>query len=249
VHLFAALAHGSGTVLAQRQVAAETNEVTQFQPLLADVDLAGRAVTADALHTQSDHAEYLVTTRRADYVLTVKGNQPSLVRSIDHLPPDAFSPANRTVDRGHGRIERRAIQTAPVPATARFPHAQQVLVLTRHVTDLAGGHPRAEVVYGITSLDAGRADPARPAALVRGQWETENRTHRVRDVTFGEDASQVRARRGPQVMATLRNLAISLLRLGGHGNILEGCRGTRAVGWPLIIPDRGAREVSRAAGR
>ena len=55
------------------------------------------------------------------------------------------------------------MQTAPVPASVRFPHARQVFVLTRHVTDLAGGHPRTEVCYGITSLDACRAGPARLA--------------------------------------------------------------------------------------
>jgi hypothetical protein len=106
----------------------------------------------------------------------------------------------------------------------RFPHAQQVLVLTRHVTDLAGGHPRTEVVYGITSLDARRAGPARLAVLVRGQWQIQNRAHWVRDVTFDEDRSQVRSGHGPQVMATLRNLAISRLRLAGQRNIAAGLR-------------------------
>jgi predicted transposase YbfD/YdcC len=80
------------------------------------------------------------------------------------------------------------------------------LVLTRHTTDLTGGHPRTEVAYGITSLDAARAGPARLAVLVRGQWQIENRAHWVRDVTFAEDRSQVRAGHGPQVMATLRIL-------------------------------------------
>jgi hypothetical protein len=111
----------------------------------------------------------------------------------------------------------------------RFPHAQQVLVLTRQVTDLAGGHPRTEVVYGITSLDARRAGPARLAVLVRGQWQIENRAHWVRDVTFGEDASQVRAGHGPQVIATLRNLAISLLRQAGQRNIARGCAGQDGI--------------------
>jgi hypothetical protein len=101
-----------------------------------------------------------------------------------------------------------------------------VLVLTRHVTDLKGGKPRTEVVYGITSLDACRADPARLGVLVRGQWQIENRAHWVRDVTFDEDRSQVRAGHGPQVMACLRNLAISLLRLAGEANIAAGLRDT-----------------------
>jgi len=92
VHLLAALAHGSGAVLAQRRVDAKTNEITGFQPLLDEVDLAGRVVTADALHTQVEHARYLVEDRKADYVLCVKDNQPGLVAAIDHLPLGAFSP-------------------------------------------------------------------------------------------------------------------------------------------------------------
>jgi len=91
-HLFAALAHDSGTVLAQRKVDATTNETTQLEPLLHDVDLAGRVVTADALHTNPAEARYLVG-RGADYVLTVKGNQPGLVAAIDRMAPELFSPS------------------------------------------------------------------------------------------------------------------------------------------------------------
>src|SRR6266540_3662427 len=115
---------------------------------------------------------------------------------------------------------------APVPAGTWFPHAKQVLVIQRHTTDLSGGHPRTEVAYAITSLDAARAGPARLGVLARGQWEIENRAHWVRDVGFDEDRSQVRTGHGPQVMATLRNLAISLLRLGGYDNIARGVRWT-----------------------
>jgi DDE_Tnp_1-associated/Transposase DDE domain len=91
VHLFAAQAHDSGTVLAQRKVDAQTNETTQLDPLLEQVDLAGRVVTADALHTNPAEARWLVE-RGADYVLTVKGNQPGLVAAIDRLAPEVFSP-------------------------------------------------------------------------------------------------------------------------------------------------------------
>src|SRR6266545_1470356 len=91
VHLLAALAHDSGTVLAQRAVAATTNQTTQLAPLLDGVDLAGRVVTADALHTTPAQARYLIG-RDADYMLTVKGNQPGLVTAIDRLAPEVFSP-------------------------------------------------------------------------------------------------------------------------------------------------------------
>jgi hypothetical protein len=106
----------------------------------------------------------------------------------------------------------------------RFPHAAQVLVLQRHTTDLAGRALRTEVLYGITSLATNRADPVRLVGLVRGHWQIENCLHWVRDVTFDEDRSQVRSGHGPQVMASLRNLAVSLLRLAGHRNIARGVR-------------------------
>jgi len=92
VHLFAALAHDSGMVLAQRKVDATTTETTQLEPLLDEVDLAGRVVTADALHTNPAEARWLVE-RGADYVLTVKGNQPGLVAAIDRLAPRGVSPS------------------------------------------------------------------------------------------------------------------------------------------------------------
>jgi hypothetical protein len=77
VHLLAALDHHDGAVLAQREVPATTNEIAEFQPLLAGLDLAGVVVTADALHTQRGHAAFLVEGG-ADYLLVVKANQPSL---------------------------------------------------------------------------------------------------------------------------------------------------------------------------
>jgi len=69
------------------------------------------------------------------------------------------------------------------------------------------------VIYLITSLSPQKASPQRLLALNRGHWEIENRLHWVRDVVFGEDLSQIRTGAGPRVMATLRNLAISLIRL------------------------------------
>jgi DDE_Tnp_1-associated/Transposase DDE domain len=92
VHLFAALAHGSGAVVAQRQVDRKHGEIAAFRPLLSDVDLDGRVVTADALHTQRAHARWLVEDKQADYLLVVKGNQPGVIGAIDRLPGPACFP-------------------------------------------------------------------------------------------------------------------------------------------------------------
>ncbi len=74
---------------------------------------------------------------------------------------------------------------------------------------------RSETVYGITSLASAVANPQRLLGLSRGHWSIENRLHWVRDVTFDEDRCRVRRGQGAQVMATVRNLAVSLLRMAG----------------------------------
>ncbi len=81
-----------------------------------------------------------------------------------------------------------------------------------------------QTVYAITSLDARQAEPALLATWVRGHWSIEARLHWVRDVTFGEDHSQVRTDHGPTNLAGLRTLAINALRLTGHTNIAAGLR-------------------------
>ena len=81
-----------------------------------------------------------------------------------------------------------------------------------------------ETVYGVTSLSPERASPAQVLAYNRGHWQIENRLHHVRDMTYDEDRSQVRRRRRPHAMATLRNVAISLLRLAGAENIAAATR-------------------------
>lgn len=96
--------------------------------------------------------------------------------------------------------------------------------MERHTTDLHGQDPRSEVVYGLTSLPPATAAPAALLAWSRGHWEIENRLHWVRDVTFDEDRCRIRKGAGARVMASLRNLVISLLRLAGARYIPTGLR-------------------------
>jgi hypothetical protein len=97
-------------------------------------------------------------------------------------------------------------------------------MVERTVTHKKTVEHRKEIVYGITSLDPQQADKSVLLHLVRGHWRIENRSHWVRDVTFGEDHSQVRCSSIPQVMAVLRNTAIGLMRLAGVTNIAAAYR-------------------------
>ena len=100
VHVFAAILHGQGVVLAQRQIPDKTNEIPEFQPLLRPLDLEGRVVTADALHAQRAHAEFVVDEKKGNYVFTVKDNQPTLLQAIQDLDGDSFSPSGHAEEQG-----------------------------------------------------------------------------------------------------------------------------------------------------
>jgi predicted transposase YbfD/YdcC len=218
-HLVAALAHGIGAVLGQVAVEEKSNEIPAVRELLkAFTGLAGAVFTIDAMHTQSDTAQAILG-RGADYVMTVKANMPTLCRQLKK-PPWAAVPAVSAVSTGHGRRARRTIKVALASAWIGFDGAAQVAQLRRTVTK--NGKKTVEVVYLITSDRD--ADPATLAAWVRSHWEIENRLHWVRDVTYQEDKSLVRTGNAPRVMATLRSLAISLLRLDGQTNIAAANR-------------------------
>ena len=92
VHLLSALLHEEGVVVAQKEVSDKSNEITAMKPLLDPLDLNGKIVTADALHAQVEHARYLKEDKNADYVFTVKANQPCLLKDIKDLDNQDFSP-------------------------------------------------------------------------------------------------------------------------------------------------------------
>jgi len=95
VHLLSAVVHGSTVVVAQTRVSDKTNEIPCVKPLLANLDIAGAVVTADAMHTQKETARHLVEDRNADYVLIVKDNQPTMREDIEELFTDEKQQAQR----------------------------------------------------------------------------------------------------------------------------------------------------------
>ncbi len=218
-HLLSVSTHDTGETLLQVRVDDKTNEIPVAQAILPHLALRGCVVTADALHTQTATAQ-VVLDQHADYVLVVKDNQPRLHAELVayFTDPRATARSATTTDRCHGRTETRTLH-----ATARlsgylaqyfpFPCIGQVARLVRTVREK--GQTRTETVYLMTSLPPRRATPTRLLALIRGHWSVEVR-HRIRDVTFGEDHSRLRGGEAPQIMAALRNLALTLIHRAGE---------------------------------
>ena len=129
------------------------------------------------------------------------------------------------MDKGHGRIETRRIWTSTdLKGYLEFPYHEQVMRIERVTTDLSGNALRHEVVSGITSLTPEKASPERLLQINREHWCIENKLHYVRDVAYDEDRCRIRQKSGPRIMATLRNVAIGILRLRKHTNISQANR-------------------------
>ena len=236
-HLLAALAGrtaGSSVVAAQAEVGVKTNEVPMAKAVLGQIDLNGKLVTADALHTVKATAEF-IRAGGGEFVLPVKENRKALFDALDALPWHEVPVAHSATDRGHGRITTRTIQVLPAPDDLPFPHVSQVLLIERYVSDLAGNLVSAVAAFGVASPAADRASAADLAGHVRGQWSIES-LHWLRDTLYQEDKSQVRTRSGPRIMAALRNLAICALRLSGRTDVTEATRwASRSMDRPFTI--------------
>jgi predicted transposase YbfD/YdcC len=232
VRLLSAFAHQAGVTLAQRQVDQKSNEITGFAPLIKGLDLRGWVATMDALHTQRGHAGFL-HGRGIEFIMIAKDNQPGLFDAIDAVAWEDIPVAFRTEEHGHGRHEIRTIQLAGAPAGLPFPHVSQVFLIERHTRRPVRKNGRtsyadsAVAELGVTSLTAAGSTPEQVATHIRGHWSVENRSHWVRDVTYGEDGSRVRLAAKPRIMATLRNIAVSLIRLAGYTGIAAANRTLR----------------------
>lgn len=229
VHLVAVYLPAQGVTLAQIVVDQKTNEITVVPMLLTQVDLTGVVVTGDAMQCQQALSRQIVAAG-GDYLWPVKDHQPTLLADIQQVfapstpLPGWSDPAPdwqmaRTVEAGHGRIEERVITVSSMLADyTPWPGLAQVFRLERTVTDRLG-RQRREISYGMTSLPAASAPPARVLAIARQHWGIENGLHYRRDVTLHEDASLLRRGQGPQVLAAMNNAVIGLIRHHGESNL------------------------------
>ena len=219
LHLVSAWASRQRLVLGQQACEAKSNEITAIPLLLDRLALTGALVTIDAMGCQTRIAQKILD-KGADYLLAIKENWPSLYSEIErHFKDMAPSDGDRfeTTDGEHGRIEaRRHVVSHDVawmssdrrfPGEPRFPGLKAIAMVEAEVE--RNGKISRERRYYLSSIPL---DAKLFARAVRCHWHIENRLHWVLDVVFHEDLNRLRSGAGPQNMATVRHIALNLLR-------------------------------------
>lgn len=229
LHVVSAWAAENGAVLGQVATEAKSNEITALPQLIQTLELAGGIVTIDAMGCQTEIARR-IREKKADYVLAVKGNQESLHERVRHVfveyeahesGGNQFS-YHETVERNHGRTERRMCWSVAAPPQidpqGRWKGLRSIgLVICERTVD---GKTTVESRYYISSL---QSDAAELARAVRSHWRIENSLHWVLDVVFREDDSRMRIGHSAHNFAIVRHLALNLLK---HEHTLKA--GTKA---------------------
>ena len=211
-------AHDSAERALDQVLALDNDENAAARHLIDTLDAVTALISADALHCCVETAQ-VILDRDFDYLLCCKGNRPELFAQIDALPWAGIDNAWETSGSGHGRDETRTIKILAAGGAVRidFPGVRQVARVRRWCRDRRTGKASHETVYYLTSRDFRALRPAEFAAAVRRHWGIEA-WHWLRDMVFGEDASNLRSGFAPQNLASLRNLAIAVMKtVGGQG--------------------------------
>jgi predicted transposase YbfD/YdcC len=219
INMVSAWASENKMVLGQVKVDTKSNEITAIPQLLAMLEIAGCIVTIDAIGCQTEIAARIVE-QEADYLLAVKGNQGTLhedvVRYFDWALEDKFQQTvyrrHETVDGEHGRIEvRRYYVTDDIEWLSRKADWKglQSIAMVECERTITGGETSRERRYYLSSL---AADAKQVGRAIRGHWSIENSLHWVLDIAFREDESRIRKDHAPENIATLRHIALNLLK-------------------------------------
>jgi predicted transposase YbfD/YdcC len=235
LHSVSAWSTKYGLTLGQVATAAKSNEITAIPELIRLIDLEGAVVTIDAMGCQTEIAAE-IQAAGADYVLALKDNHPTLAAEVqaafeDHLesPTAEQGPGYyHQTETEHGRTVARDVFVIPAPrklhGRANWPGlVSLVMMITRRIT---GSEETGNVRYFLSTLPA-RA--RRHARLIRDHWGIENTQHWVLDVTFREDGCRIYKDHGPENLALLNRLALSLIKQHPGKDSIRGKR--KMCGW------------------
>ena len=218
IHMVSAWATANHISLGQVVVDQKSNEITAIPKLLELLDVSGCLVTIDAMGCQAEIAGQIIEGK-ADYVLAVKANQPTLHGGIveyflDHMEDDFARvkvSRHETKEHGHGRDEHRTYLVCDVPDDlpdrGRWKGLKRIGVAISNT--VRGGKPCDEVRYYILSK---KLSARSFGAAVRGHWGIENSLHWQLDMSFGEDRSRIRRGHANANFAVVRRMALSLLK-------------------------------------
>jgi predicted transposase YbfD/YdcC len=221
-HIVSAYASGPGMVLGQVPTDQKSNEITAIPQLLKLLDLESCIVTIDAMGTQTAIAQY-IESNKGDYVLAVKGNQPTLDEEVRESFEKVGVKDDATViehtEADHGRLEKRRYTVCPVDGyltpdlIAKWPGLSTMVMADSHTEFINGrrlGEERSDRRFFITSLAAKEAEAI--ASSIRGQWSIENSLHYTLDVAFREDYNRTRKGHAATNQAVVRHAALNLLK-------------------------------------
>lgn len=219
LHLLSAWASEHRLVLGQLKVADQSNEITAIPALMELLNLAGCIITIDAIGTQTAIATQIYQAK-ADYVLALKANHPTLYAQVkawfETAQSQGFEGIDVSLDKrtesGHHRIETRQVFCVPVTQLPALHHQEdwmglQTVVMVVRTRQL-WNKTTHEVQFYITSLEC---DAAKVGRAIRLHWGIENELHWTLDVTFAEDACRVRSAHAPQNLSLLRRIALNAL--------------------------------------
>jgi predicted transposase YbfD/YdcC len=217
LHLVSAWATANGVSLGQVAVAEKSNEIPAIPQLLQQLEVKGALITIDAMGCQKEIAQTIVD-KKADYLLTVKDNQPTLRAKLETYFEKALESdfaglqhsSYETEDKGHGRKETRCydiIVDPPEFNASDWPGLQVIGMCCRDRT--SNGHNSTEVIFFIGSR---KASAKVYGKALRDHWSIENNLHWQLDVSFAEDDNRVSRRQGAENLALLRRLTLTLLK-------------------------------------
>jgi predicted transposase YbfD/YdcC len=222
-YLLAAYLPSEGIVLMEVAVAGKGSEIPAAPILLKSIDLRGKVVMGDALHTQKQVSIQIVEAG-GEYIWFAKGNQPQMEEDIRlwfgpdpapipgmSYPPKDFETV-QSVNKGHGRLETRTLTvSSQLKDFLKWPYLEQVFKLERRFVSLKTGLIQEQVEYGFTSLKREEITPIQLLNKIRSYWGIENGLHYRRDVTLREDATRLTKGKSGQAMACLNNLLLGIL--------------------------------------
>ena|SRR5437879_2103682 len=229
VHLLTFYECESGIVLDQFSVEKKENEYSRGISVLHPLLVKNRILTSDAGIGYKGWCT-IVHVMGGFYSIPIKDNHPAVRQDLILFFEDEGTDRSefqnyKETNKGHGRLETREIWTSTQMNeffAKDWAGIAQVYMIKRTVKEK--GEERIEIVYGITDLPRKKANAERLLQLNRKHWAIENRLHYRRDVTLGEDASQVRTKGAPEVLAALNGGLLALMDFFGIKNVAKQMR-------------------------